>query len=206
MKNKYKILLSTLFSLLPVISGLLISNKLPNKLVIGFGFGSGTGDTMGKFHIIFSLPIFMLLTTYFIWYVIKMDRYKKGPNPMISDLVLWLVPAISNIIALGIYSNALKINVNIPLISDIVVGLIFIFIGWYLPKLNQENAWAYKNKHTLKNDEIWSKTHKFAGILWLLCGIIEIIASILNIYGAFIPLILIAFISPMFYSSFIDKK
>lgn len=77
-------------------------------------------------------------------------------------------------------SIALGRSVDIVLVMDLLVSLLFIFIGNFLGKL-QRNFWAgIRTPWTLASEVVWERTHRLGG--WLFVG-----AGVLGIIMAFIP-------------------
>ncbi len=52
-------------------------------------------------------------------------------------LVLWIIPVTSLIVCCSIYANAVGIAVDIGFVTNGIVGLLFVFIGNYMPKCKQ---------------------------------------------------------------------
>ena len=90
-------------------------------------------------------------------------------------LALWLVPTVSLAGAATIYPYNLGYSVNIALVGQLVVGLLFIIIGNYLPKARQNYTLGIKIAWTLANEENWNRTHRLAGYLWMIGGLLLII-------------------------------
>ena len=55
------------------------------------------------------------------------------------------------------------------------MGLVFIIIGNYLPKCKQNYTVGIKLPWTLNSEENWNKTHRLAGYVFMLCGIMQIV-------------------------------
>ncbi|KYH35488.1 immunity protein SdpI [Clostridium tepidiprofundi DSM 19306] len=73
----------------------------------------------------------------------------------------------------------LKNIIDINLITNIIVGIILIIIGNYLPKCKRNSIIGVRNKWSLKNDLLWSKSNRFGGVCFIISGLIIIIQSFL---------------------------
>ena len=89
------------------------------------------------------------------------------------------------------------------------MGLLFVVIGNYLPKCKRNYTLGIKVKWTLANEENWNATHRFAGKVWVLGGLLMMIGgflprgiSLLIMIGA---ALLLGFV-PMMYSYLYYKK
>ena len=61
------------------------------------------------------------------------------------------------------------------------LGIIFIIIGNYLPKCKRNSFIGIRTPLTLSNDDIWFKTHRFGGKVFVIFGIIfTLISSFIN--------------------------
>ena len=98
---------------------------------------------------------------------------------------------------------------NINFMANLLLGVIFIVIGNYLPKCRQNYTIGIKLPWTLSDTENWDRTHRFAGKIWMLCGVLEIIVGFLPIAQfeiVTIALILLATIPVAVYSYLLYRK
>lgn len=70
----------------------------------------------------------------------------------------------------------------------ILMGILFILIGNYMPKTRQNYTIGIKVPWALDNEENWNRTHRLAGYLWVAGGIILVILSLAGLTN---PLLLI---------------
>ena len=59
-------------------------------------------------------------------------------------------------------------------------GVMFIGLGNYMPKLKQNYTIGIKVPWTLNSEENWNMTHRMAGKLYVVAGVISIIIALLN--------------------------
>ena len=62
--------------------------------------------------------------------------------------------------------------------SAIAMGLLFIFIGNYLPKCKQSFTLGIKTMWTLSDERVWNKTHRLGGVLFVISGITVLISGL----------------------------
>lgn len=60
------------------------------------------------------------------------------------------------------------------------IGVMFIGIGNYMPKLKQNYTIGIKVPWTLNSEENWNMTHRMAGKVYVVAGVISIIIALLN--------------------------
>ena len=85
-------------------------------------------------------------------------------------------------------------------------GLMFIIVGNYLPKCKQNYTIGIKIPWTLNSEENWNKTHRFAGWLWTICGILIMLTGFLGSFWVFLPIALLMVIVPVVYSYILHRK
>ena len=88
----------------------------------------------------------------------------------------------------------------------ILLGLIFIAIGNYLPKCKQNYTIGIKIPWTLASEENWNRTHRFAGWVWVGGGVVMLLSGFLGIFWlTLVPAIIMAAV-PLIYSYILHKK
>ena len=88
------------------------------------------------------------------------------------------------------------------------LAVLFIIIGNYMPKCKQNFTIGIKIPTTLNSEENWNATHRVAGVVWVICGIL--LLPLVFLPERFLPFTLIAVIPailiPTIYSIVYDKK
>ena len=209
MKNKKYWLLTSLVTLLPILAGLLLWNSLPDKLPTHFG-ADGTADGWsGKAFAVFGIPVLMLLFHWIIYLTTRLDKQNRGHNEKVLNLIGLLFPAMSVVFGVLIYNTALGLEINMARILFPLLGLFFVLVGNWLPKVRQNSTLGIKLPWTLYSEENWNKTHRFAGFIWVLCGLGFLAVAFLPAVNLLwmLPVLLIAMAgAPMVYSWRLAKR
>lgn len=154
--------------------------------------------------------LFIFACHWFAAIITSVDPRRRNISSKIYRLVLWICPVISVFVGVTIYGTALNWPwVNINFMANLLLGVIFIVIGNYLPKCRQNYTIGIKLPWTLSDTENWDRTHRFAGKIWMLCGVLEIIVGCLPIAQfeiVTIALILLATIPVAVYSYLLYRK
>lgn len=94
-------------------------------------------------------------------------------------------------------------DMNPALLLNLLMGLLALAIGNYLPKTRRNSTIGIKIKWTLENDENWNATHRFGGKVWTAAGVGFLIAALLpegiSMVSAFV-LIAVMVVLPTVYS------
>ena len=105
-------------------------------------------------------------------------------------------------------AEALHIVVRVLAVVGLVLGVVFLLVGNYLPKCKQNYTIGIKIAWTLHSEENWNRTHRFAGPIWVVCGMIIMVSAIFG--GVFLWVMLAAFlvmiIAPVVYSYLLFRK
>lgn len=76
--------------------------------------------------------------------------------------------------------HALDKAISITLVVPVLLGLLLIVVGNYLPKNRQNYTIGLKLPWTLDDPDNWNKTHRLAGYLYILAGLVLIGGAFLS--------------------------
>ena len=132
--------------LLPVLYAVWVYQTLPENLAIHFDL-SGKGNAfLPKFLVVSAFPIVMMLLEVMIyWTTIAKDIL----NRTFKHLIRWIIPFSFVSLYLATIYRGLNEEFDIRKIAAMVVALVFIIVGNYLPKKVQADKqplnrkWAY---------------------------------------------------------------
>ncbi|MBQ2932477.1 MAG: SdpI family protein [Clostridia bacterium] len=199
-QNKFKIIISSVITLLPMIFGFIVWDRLPEEIATSFGWnGEAVGYSSKMFAVVGLFAILTLVNLICIIATNADPRIKNIDNKIFS-IVISIVPACSLICGACIFGNALGYRVDVQKIMPVFVGAIILVLGFLLPECKQNYTIGIKLPWTLHNEENWDKTHKFAGRLWVVGGIIMTISGLLNFKILFMIIIFAIVIIPTVYS------
>ena len=121
-------------------------------------------------------------------------------------MTLWLVPVVSVITCMSIYGLALGMDIDIGVIVNIMVGIMFIILGNYVHKVKQNYTVGMKLPWTLNSEENWNRTNRMTGWILILSGLLFLMNSLLLKTEIVFAVILLAILVPMIYSFILYKK
>ena len=208
-QNKRKIIISSLITLLPMVFGLIFWKELPEQMATHWGIdGTADGQSSAAFAV-FGLPLILLASNWFCLFFTSFDKKNQEQNPKAFGIIFWIIPIISLFSNGVIYATAFGKQLNIFLLTPILFGLMFIFIGNYLPKCKQNYTLGIKVKWTLENEENWNATHRFGGKAWVLGGLLILFTVFLPNNVMLIAMFVLLFATaliPMLYSYLLYRK
>ena len=200
--NKGTIIITTIVCLLPILIGILLWNKIPNEVATHFDSQGIPNGWSSKGFAVFGLPLFVTGCHLLCTVATCADPKSQRLGGKMFKLILWICPLISLFCVVSVYGYALGMNVNVDFIARIFIGLIFVVIGNYLPKCRQNYTVGIKLPWTLHDEDNWNATHRFAGGIWMIGGVIFILSIFLSFGKVWIPLglVLILTFIPVVYS------
>ena len=204
-RYRKKLVLTSIITVIPMVIGFLLWNKLPNTLVTHWSNNIANGWSSKIFAVI-GLPLFLLVSH--LLTIITTLNDPKGQNigyKMLS-IVFWIIPVTSVVVCTSIYAVGIGIDLNINIIGSMLVGIIFIAIGNYIPKSKQSYTVGITLPWTLHSSENWYKTSKFTGKMWVLSGVVFMISGFLEIRLLSFAIIVAMAIIPIIYSFILYKK
>ena len=209
MKNRKYWIVTSILTLLPIVVGLLLWEKLPEKLPTHFGLDGAADGWGGKAFAVFGIPLMFLGFQILTFAATLLDKQNRGHNEKVLNLVGLIFPGMSIVFAVLIYSHALGLELNLGSFLFPMLGLMFILVGNWLPKIKQNTTLGIKIKWTLYNEENWNKTHRFGGWCCVVGGILFCLMGFVpgNTLVFLLPLELILLAAvPMVYSWRLAKK
>ena len=206
-KKNWKVLtLTTIVMLLPVLAGLILWNQLPEKMPTHWNAAGEVDGWSSKAFAIFGLPLIMVAAQWLCMLGTAADPKRKNHPEKVLHLVLWIIPVLSVVLHAVTYATALGHSVPIEVVMPILIGLIFTIIGNYMPKCKQNYTIDIKIPWTLDNEENWNKTHRFAGFLWTICGLLIMLTGFFGGFWVFLPITLLMVLAPIIYSYILHRK
>ena len=209
-KNKITLVLSSLAILLPIAYGLFIWNDLPAQLATHWNIAGEADGYSSKAFAVFGLPCILFVFQVLALVITSKDQKNKDQNGKVLWMVLWICPFLSWFMSFLIYSQALGKEVSIGTWMSAFFSLLFLIAGNYLPKVRQNRTLGIKIKWTLQNEENWNLTHRLAGKIWVMCGVLQLLAGFIlpenAVFAVLMILTAIAVIVPTVYSWQLSKK
>ena len=178
-RNKGTLILTTIITALPILLGLALWSRLPETIATHFDVNGVADGWSSKAFAVFGLPAFLVAVHLLCAFGTMMDPKRKNIQDKMYKLVLWSCPVISILTCGAVYLYALGMEVNMALIAELMVGVMFIVVGNYLPKCRQSYTMGIKLPWTLNDEENWNATHRFGGWLWMAGGVVVLLLTFL---------------------------
>jgi uncharacterized membrane protein len=195
-----------IFAIIMIILTLGISlyfyNRLPDTIPIHYNAdGYADGYSAKSFALISNICI-TVATYLMLTFIPVIDPFRKKIEKR-YNVILVVRDIIIAFISVLFITNILTANdkSTLPNHFGIGLGLLFILLGNYLPKMPQNFFIGIRSPWTLTSEVIWAKTHRIGGVLFVIAGVIFVITTVLKIkLSVVMPFVLIPLIV---YTAFI---
>ena len=196
-ENRGTILVTSVVTLLPTLIGVLLWKRLPERMPSHFNLTGNVDGTMGRASMVFLFPAFLLAMHLLTAWVIARDPKHGNLTPKVYRLALWIVPVLSLVLAALIYPTALGYGIDANRILALAEGAILLFFGNYLPKCRPNYTVGIRLPWTLEDEENWNRTHRMAGPIWVIGGLVMILSALLPVPSGVLWIILIVVLLPL---------
>lgn len=202
------LLISSILCLIPIVIAIIFYKNLPENIPMHFNIHGEVDSFAPKIFIIINPTILFILNLIVIFVKYNDPKIKNVPKKLLK-ILLFIIPFMSLVMVSFTIFISLGYNLRIQVIMPILISVIFILIGNYLPKCKRNYTVGIRLPWTLHNDNVWIKTHRLGGFLFVITGVLILFTSIfLNKISFFImiSMLLIILISTTIYSFVIYKK
>ena len=199
-------IITTLLTLLPMILGAALYDKLPDTVVTHWGFNNQPDGWSPKWLACFGIPFFMAAMNLIIGIAAESDSKLNGTSKVVVNISRWIVPVLSIILVPMMLFYELGYNMDVEKIVCTILGVLFVVLGNYLPKCRQNYYVGIKMPWTLKSEENWDKTHRFGGFVWMICGVLMLISAWAGISWMTVVVLFAMIIIPTVYSYILHRR
>src|SRR5665647_597906 len=103
------------------------------------------------------------------------DKFGKYYDEFQIFLMLFFIAITSVIVSESLNPG----RINVEMVIVLLVGVLFAIIGNMMPKFKNNFFIGIRTPWTLANAEVWNRTHRLAGIMWVFGGLVIIAAAIM---------------------------
>lgn len=202
MKNK-TIIITTVICLLPMVLAAVIYDQLPNQVAIHFDSAGNPDNYAPKALAAFGLPGLLAIINLYTNFRINTEPKVKRTAPFFLFLSKWLCSIMSVIMVPITLFMAIGKDIPIGVISVALAGVLIIITGNYMPKCKRNYSVGIKLPWTLNSEENWNHTHRFAGFVWTIGGLVMVVNSFVMVsylvFGVIIAMVTLPFIYSFIY-------
>jgi len=166
--------------LIPFIYLAYIWKKLPEKVALHWNI-EGEVDRYGDKSELILIPILLPLLIYVLFIIIpkidpkdKLKHMGKKYNVLKTVLTVFM-----SVLSMIIIYTALNESFYNPNYIFLMIGVLFAILGNYFKTIRANYFIGIKTPWTLENETVWKETHKLAGKIWFIGGLVIIFGSLI---------------------------
>ncbi|MBA2877859.1 putative membrane protein [Anoxybacillus kamchatkensis] len=180
--------------------GLLAIPFLPDEVAIHWNVAGEADSFINKWWGALLFPIFLTGIVALVVFLPKVDPRKENYEKF--EKVYRIFLHVFVLFLFSMYVVTLAYNIGIPVQVDVVVpigvGMLFIVLGNYMPKIKPNYFFGIRTPWTLENEEVWQKTHRVGGKVFVIMGIFIMLTIFATSVWRFIFLMIIVFGGTMY--------
>lgn len=181
MRSKRNIALLWLLALLPALMLAAVYGRLPERVPIQWGFDGqvNTWGGKGSYGIIALVCLLMAPLFQFLPFADPKRRSYAVFQKYYDGFALLIELALAVFMAMTLAECLAPGTVSIGRAATVAAALLFIFIGNMLGKVKHNYFLGIRTPWTLADPDVWNRTHRFAGRLWFLVGVVTVPCALL---------------------------
>lgn len=165
------------------ILGLVLYPRLPEKVPSHWNFKGEVDRYSSRFWGAFGIPIMIALMYLGLLYIPYIDPKRENYLKFEGTYRIIRIFIVVIFASLQIVLLTVTLSGRNYLVSKLVPGLIgimLIIIGNYLPRIKYNWFVGIRTPWTLSNEEVWKRTHRVSGYLFVIGGILMFLAVFLS--------------------------
>ncbi len=202
-------IISLVFIAAAIIVAAVLYPSLPEQIPTHWNAQGEVDGYMKKPGGVIVMPA-MALFTYIIMKLIPMISPKGFRTDKFSDVMGVLqvtLVGFMSIVAILVLLEARGLNVRINEMIIGGTGLLFVIIGNYLGKVRKNFFIGIRTPWTLASDEVWNRTHRIGGKLFILSGVIIWIGALFGVPLTWTVVVAVGLVLiPVVYSYFLYRR
>lgn len=157
-----------------------VYSKLPDQIPTHWNVAGEIDGYSSKAFGAFMAPVIMLVVWLGMKFLPNIDPKKKNYEKFDSSysIIICLLTSFFFVLHLLTITVSLGYDISINKVIPLIIGILFIILGNYMPKSKSNFFYGIKTPWTLTSDISWRKTHRLGGKLFVIAGIIVVISSI----------------------------
>ena len=195
--SKSEGIITSAIVLCPMLIGILLWNRLPDEMAVRFSANNEVLSYSPKGFAIFGIPIMLFVCHFFCMLPMIIDPKDTKISRKTVLLLIWVTPIISLPTCGGLLLYSLGIAIDLTLIVEVVLGIVFLMIGNYLPKCRPTDTIVVKTLGALESEDVRYRVQRFVGWSYALLGICIFVNCFLQNKVFFISVIVLSILIPL---------
>ena len=199
-------LLSMGLCLLAILPGLMVYDRLPEEIATHFGLDGEPNGYSSRLFAVIGLPLVVTLIQ--MVYCITTNLFRKNRDMNRAEKVIrFLFPTGLYAVQIFMLMYSMGKATDIMTFIGVLETVLLLVLGNYLPKVRRTTFFGIRTPHTLTNEEVWDRTHRFAGVVYIIAGITCMIMTVTGMHAVLMfGLLFVAIGIPFIYSEILYRR
>lgn len=198
-KMKKNDFLAVAICLIPMIAGVILYDKLPDRIATNYDFTMKESGYSSKVFVVFVMPLIFAAVLFGSLVYLRNVKHKGSLGKTIPIIQIFFPTAVILVFGL-LFLSALDMLKDIGFSVCLIVSLLMIYLGNYMPKIRKNWIIGIRTPHTLKSEELWYRTHRIAGVCVTLSGVVALALTLLKLYIPAFIIMVASVIIPAIYA------
>jgi uncharacterized membrane protein len=176
-------MLSLVFLLIALIAAAWLYPQLPAQVPVHWNI-HGQVDRYGPRFWVAALPTLMILVVTALMVLlpaISPRKFEIAPFAQVYTIMMLATHVVVLVLGVSVLLAGAGYAVPIPTIAMLLLGALSMVIGNYTGKLRKNFFVGIRTPWTLSSDAVWERTHRLAGWLFMLGGLVAIVATLVGV-------------------------
>ena len=183
--------------------------QMPEQMASHWNAKGLVDDYLPKFWGLFLIPITLVGLALLFMAIPRIDPLRENIEKFRKYydgfVILFMIFMICVYLATILWSIEIRISINVVL--PIAAGIMFIGTGILVENTRQNWFIGIRTPWTMSSESVWDKTHRMAGKLFKIAGVIAIVGILFQSYAVYfvlVPAILVAVYTVVY--SYVEYK
>lgn len=182
---------------------------LPAQTPVHWDVHDNVNGWMPRFWAAAIWPLVMvgMAVAYALLPVISPRRFEIKPFARAYGIIVLATLAFMLVVGTVALLAGAGYHVSVDLVIPVAVGALLMVIGNFMGKFRKNFFIGIRTPWTLTSDVVWERTHRLAGWLFVLAGVVWVIGGLLNASPAVLVVaVLVAVLVPAIYSYVLYRR
>lgn len=195
---------SILLTVVSLLLSLTVFSSLPEQIPAHWNV-HGTVDRFAPKLTVFIFPGIIFLITILFQFMRRTDPNSDNYDKFQREYhrYTFVIGLVFFAVQIMTIAAAFRMDFNVNLIFCLGIGSLFIFIGNLLPKTKHNYFIGIRTPWTLADEQNWFRTHRLAGKIWVLGGLIVALTALAPEsfqIPVFLTILAVMVVTPFVYS------
>lgn len=208
MKPNRSLLVSAAFILIAAVGAIWLWPQLPAQVPSHWNLHGQVNDHMPRLWAALMPVLGVAAIALLTWLlpVISPHRFRIGPFARVFTGLMLVIQGFMLVIGLGVLLAGAGVALPIPKLAMLAIGALFTILGNYMGKLQRNFFIGIRTPWTLASEATWERTHRLAGKLFVLAGVVVLAGTLFGLpFPASLTILVVAGLMPAMYSYFIYR-